>query len=201
MPPEALGVFTSPKERVRLGGRFCVLFSQMAQANYSHLCSTLHLCRLFSKCWETDDHVCFCSCVRALPLTGSGRTICVFSGKFATSSEFKTLKQGLSSMFLTCVWAAREGPGCGPEAGWGASDSPQLFAASSPCLRLMVIKPESIPEKHGGRKPLYCQLVLRQVSSRPRASAPGRNCSPRAPGAPGPGGEGGCVGPTEGSRG
>lgn len=39
-------------------------FSQMAQANYSHLCSTLHLCRLFSKCWKTDDHVCFCSHVR-----------------------------------------------------------------------------------------------------------------------------------------
>lgn len=31
---------------------FLFLFSQMAQANYSHLCSPLHLCRFFFKMLE-----------------------------------------------------------------------------------------------------------------------------------------------------
>ena len=151
------------------------LLPQMASANYSHLCATLHLCRLFSKCWETDHHVCFHSCVRASPLTGLGRTICVFSEKFATNSEFKTLKRGLSGMFSHLCRRCQRGAGMQrPEGQVGGLPQPSSLLSQLPwsgwCAqpRLLKTKPENFPEKkkkNSGRKPLYCQLIFRQMSS------------------------------------
>lgn len=150
------------------------LFPQMARANYPHLCGTLHLCRLFSKCWETDHHVCFHSCVRASPLTGLGRTICMFSEKFATNSEFKTLKGGLSGMFSHLCVGCQRGAGMQrPEGQVGGP--PAAFLTSRPAPLVWVVCPAQAAEnqarelsrkkKSGGRKLLYCQLVFRQVSS------------------------------------
>lgn len=130
------------------------LLPQMAHANYPHLCATLHLCRLFSKCWETDHHVCFHSCVRASPLTGLGRTICVFSEKFATNSEFKTLKRGLSGMFSHLCGGCQRGAGMQrPEGQVGGLPQPSSLLGQLPwsgwCAqpRLLKTKPENFPEK------------------------------------------------------
>ena len=121
------------------------LFPQMARANYPHLCGTLHLCRLFSKCWETDHHVCFHSCVRASPLTGLGRTICMFSEKFATNSEFKTLKGGLSGMFSHLCVGCQRGAGMQrPEGQVGGS--PTAFLTSRPAPLVWVVCPAQAAE-------------------------------------------------------
>lgn len=139
----------------------------MAQANHSHLCSTLHLCRFFPKCWKTDDHVCFCSRVRDFHERDRGGPsgYLVESLPPAASSEPETVAEGAG---FTRLQAARGGRGV-REAGLQPPEPlgqlPRLPGFPQP--RLTVTEQRTFQRNWEPELSLCCQLAvhLRRVSS------------------------------------
>lgn len=116
------------------GGAFlCVLFSQMAQANYSHCVAPYTSVDSFQTVGKQMITSVSEPC-ESFSLTGSGRTICVVSEKFATSrvQNFEATAEGGVS------------PACGsPGRGWGAESKRLCWAGlTQPSAHLdLVVSP------------------------------------------------------------